>query len=88
MIFLTEYNLGDLDPMSTHVTGGHEVGGRAYPLGAPSDLVGASWLPWRVLQVLWMSSGPRKIIAKVLFRLDSVWYSFSTELQNKEKNRN
>ena len=28
--FLIEYNSGDLDPMSRHVTGGHEVGGRAY----------------------------------------------------------
>ena len=27
--FLIEYNSGDLDPMSRHVTGGHEVGGRA-----------------------------------------------------------
>jgi hypothetical protein len=32
-----------------------------------------------------MSFGPRKIIAKVLFRLDSGWYSFSVKLKNKGK---
>ena len=32
-----------------------------------------------------MSSSPRKIITKVLFHLDSVWYSFSAKLKNKEK---
>ena len=31
--FLIEYNSGDLDPISRHVIGGHEVGGRAYPPG-------------------------------------------------------
>ena len=29
--FLTEYNSGDLDPTSSQLTGGHEVGGRACP---------------------------------------------------------
>ena len=38
--FLNEYNLGDLDPKSSQLTGGHEVGGHAYPQGAPSTLVG------------------------------------------------
>ena len=38
--FLTEYNSGDLDPTSSQLTGGHEVGGRACPLGAPSTLMG------------------------------------------------
>ena len=39
--FLTEYNSGDLDPTSRHVTGGHEVGGtlpyqaRPHPRGPP-----------------------------------------------------
>ena len=32
--FLIEYNSGDLDPTSRNKTGGHEVGGRAYPPGA------------------------------------------------------
>ena len=55
-------------------------GARPTPLCAPSVLVAASWLLRLHLQVSWLSSGPRKIIAKVLFRLDSVWYSFSVEL--------
>ena len=38
--FLTEYDPGDLDPTARKKRGGHEVGGRAYPPGAPSTLVG------------------------------------------------
>ena len=53
--------------------------------GMPSVLVAASWLLRLHLQVSWLSSSPRKIIVKVLFRLDSVWYSFSAKLKNKEK---
>ena len=55
--------------------------------GTPSVVVAASWLLQLHLQVSWLSSGPRKIIAKVLFRLDSVWYSFSAKLKT-GKNRN
>ena len=51
--------------------------------GMPSVLVAASWLLRLYLQVSWLSSGPRKIIAKVLFRLDSVWYSFCVKLKDK-----
>ena len=66
--------------------GGHKGWGtRPTPMGAPSILVAASWLFRLDLQVSGVSSGPRKIIAKVSFRLDSVWYSFSTKLKNKEK---
>ena len=54
--------------------------GRAYPLGVPSCLVAASWISRLLLQVFWIAFGPRKIIAKVSFRLDSVWYSFSAKL--------
>ena len=54
--------------------------GRAYPLGAPSCLVAASLRLRLHLQVSWFAFGPRKIIAKVSFRLDSVWYSFSAKL--------
>ena len=54
--------------------------GRAYPLGAPSCLVAASWCSRLQLQVFWFAFGPRKIIMKVSFRLDSVWYSFSAKL--------
>ena len=56
------------------------LGARPTPVAAPSTLVAASWLLRLHLQVSWVSSGPRKIIAEVLFRLDSVWYSFSTKL--------
>ena len=38
--FLTEHDPGDLDPTSRTKGGGHEVGVRAYPPGAPSTLVG------------------------------------------------
>ena len=62
------------------VTGGAHKGG-----GTPSVLVAASWLLRLHPQVSWLSFGPRKIIAKVSFRLDSVWYSFSAKLKNKEK---
>ena len=50
--------------------------GRAYPLGAPSCLVTSSWSSRLRLQVFWIAFGPRKIIVKVSFCLDSVWYSF------------
>ena len=50
--------------------------GRAYPLGAPSCLVAASRSSRLQLQVFWIAFGPRKIIAKVSFCLDSVWYLF------------
>ena len=63
------------------------VGGVPYPLGVPSVLVAASWLLRLHLQVSWFGYGPRKIIAKVSFRLDSVWYSFSVKLKNKEKHK-
>ena len=59
---------------------GPRVWGRAYPLGAPSCLVAASRSSRLQLQVFWLAFGPRKIIAKVSFRLDSVWYSFSAKL--------
>jgi len=45
--FLNEQDPGDMDPMSRHKGGGHEVGGRAYPPGAPSTLVGPLLLHWR-----------------------------------------
>ena len=42
--FLIEYNSGDLDPTSRHVTGGHEVGGAPTPPGTPSTLMGPQLL--------------------------------------------
>lgn len=64
--------------------GAHKGGDAPFPLGAPSILVAASLLP-RLLQVSSLSSGPRKITEKVLFCLDSVWYSFFVKLKNREK---
>ena len=61
---------------------------RPVRVGAPSCLVAASLRLWLPLQVFWFAFGPRKIIAKVSFRLDSVWYSFSAKHWNKGKNRN
>ena len=48
--------------------------------GVPSTHVAASRLLQLHLQVSWFASGPRKIIMKVSFRFDSVWYSFSVKL--------
>ena len=42
--FRNERDPEDLDPTSRHQPGRHEVGGRAYPPGAPSTLVGATLL--------------------------------------------
>ena len=66
--------------MLVELRGAHEGGGAPTPLGAPSWLVAASWRSRLQLQVFWFAFGPRKIIAKVSFRLDSIWYSFSAKL--------
>ena len=71
--------------MSGSARGANKGGGAPYPLGVPSILVAASWLLRLHLQVSWLPSGPRNIIAKVLLCLDSVWYSFSVKLKNREK---
>ena len=42
--FLNKRDPEDLEWMSSNRRGSHEVGGRAYPLGAPSTLVGPTWL--------------------------------------------
>ena len=39
-------NPGDLECTSGNQRGEHEAGGAPTPLGAPSTLVGPSWLPW------------------------------------------
>ena len=60
--------------------GGHELGSVPYPPGRailPRGRLVASPTSSPSLLVL---SGPRKIIAKVSFCLDSVWYSFSMKL--------
>ena len=66
--------------MSVELRGAHDGGGAPTPLGAPSCLVAASRSSRLQLQVLWIVFVPRKIIAKVSFRLDSVWYSFFAKL--------
>ena len=67
--------------------GAHKGGGTPYPQCAPSVLVAASCLLRLHLQVSWLSSSSRKIIANVSFYLDSVWYSFSAKLKNKKKQK-
>ena len=42
--FQNERDPEDLDPVSRHQPGGHEVGGAPTPLGAPSTLVGPTLL--------------------------------------------
>ena len=65
---------------------GAHVGGRhAYPLGAPSCLVASSRSSRLPHQVSWVAFVPRKILAKVSFHLDSVWYSFSAKHSNRQK---
>ena len=60
------------------------VGACPTPLGVPSVLVTPLWLLRLHLQVSWLSSDQRKIIAKVLFRLVFLFY----ETQKQAKNRN
>ena len=61
--------------MSVELHGAHEGGGAPTPLGAPSCLVAASRSSRLQLQVFRIAFVPRKIIAKVSFRL----YSFSAK---------
>ena len=56
--------------------------------GAPSYLVEASTASWLALQVLWITFVPKITLPKVSFRLDSVWYSFSSKYWNRQKNSN
>ena len=58
---------------------------RARGRGAPSYLVEASAASWLALQVLWTTFVPKILLPKVSFRLDSVWYSFSSKHWNKGK---
>ena len=58
---------------SVELRGAHEGG------SAPSYLVAASRSSRLQLQVFWFVFGPIKIIAKVSFHLDSVWYSCSAK---------
>ena len=64
---------------SVELRGAHEGGGTPTPPGAPSCLVAATRSSRLQLQVFWIAFVPRKILAKVSFHLDSVWYSFSAK---------
>ena len=52
-------------------TGGPRGRGRALG-GAPPTLVTASLMPWRRVQVSWITFGEKITFPKILFRLDSV----------------
>ena len=57
------------------------VGARPTPLCPCGRIMAPPTSSPSLLVVFWS----KKIIAKVLFCLDSVWYSFSAKLKNKEK---
>ena len=56
--------------MSGAPRGSHETGGCALG-GAPPTLVSASLMPWRRVQVSWITFGEKIMFPKVSFRLDS-----------------
>ena len=86
--FLTERDPGHLDPTPRRNRGGHEGGGAPSPRGARGTLLAASLVSWLPLQVLWITFVSKRSIAKVSFRLDPVWYSFSLKHWNRQKNSN
>ena len=59
--------------------------GRAYPPGAPFNLMASSFLSWCPLQVFWIAFVPKITLPNVSFRLDSIWYSFSAKHWNRQK---
>ena len=71
---------------SVDARGAHETGGA--PSRGGSTLVSASFISWLLLQVLWITFVPKRSLPKVSFRLDSVWYSFSSKHWNRQKNSN
>ena len=48
----------------------------------------ASLVAWRPLQVSRLAFVPKRSLPKVSFRLDSVWYSFSSKHWNRQGNSN
>ena len=65
--------------MSVELWGAHEAGGRA------PTLVTASFVPWRRVQVSWITFGEKITFPKVSFCLDSIWYSVSLKHWNRQK---
>ena len=59
--FLTEYNSGDLDTTSRHVTGGHEVGGAPYPTRRAPHHRGPPVAPSMYSFLLYIPTYPRQI---------------------------
>ena len=57
----------------------------ARPTGGGSYLVGPLKLSWLALQALRIRFVPKITLPKVSFRLDSVWYSFSSKYWNRQK---
>ena len=68
--FRNERDPEDLEWTSSNRRGSHEV-------GAPPYLMASSFVSWRRVQVSWIMFGEKITFPKVLFRLDSVWYSVS-----------
>ena len=74
--FLNEQDQGDLDPTSRHKRGGHEVGGAPTPPGAPSTLVGPSWLhrPTSSSYIYLRTPKPSRSITKTYFHRRNLLY--------------
>ena len=68
--------------------GAQETG--AHPVGVvvPSYLLEPLSASWLALQVLRITFVPKITLPKVSFRLESVWYSFSSKYWNRQKNSN
>ena len=58
------------------------------PIGRAPYLVSSLMLAWLALQVPRIASVPKITFPKVSFRLDSVWYSFSSKHWNRQENNN
>ena len=67
-VYITDFGV---ENKSGGPRGSHEVGGAPRGVGRAPTLVVALGLFWPISGTPWASSGP-KMIAKVLFRLDSV----------------
>ena len=62
--------------------------GAPTPSGRAPYLVGRSKASWLALQAPRIMFAPKITLPKVSFRLDSVWYSFSSKYWNRPKNSN
>ena len=83
--FWNEHDPEDSEWKSSNSRGDHEGGGRAQGVRVPPYLVACCLISWRRVQVLWIMFVPKITFPKVSFRLDSVWYSFSAKLWNRQK---